>query len=157
MIKIVKGDLLLAKEDIIAHQVNCMGKMNSGVAKQIRNKYPEVFAYYEQYVNRHLEIFNNRSLMLGGVQTIPVHDGKLVANLFGQLQYGYDGVKYTNEEKLFSCFRVLRKNAEREGLSVALPYMIGCYRGGADWEIVENYLLTAFNGYEVTLYKKHEG
>lgn len=157
MIKIVKGDLLLAKEDIIAHQVNCMGKMNSGVAKQIRSKYPEVFVYYKQYVDRHVEIFNNRSMMLGGVQPIPVWDGKLVANMFGQLHYGYDGQKYTNEEKLFHCFKTVRKFAERERKSVALPYMVGCYRGGADWEIVENYLLTAFDGYEVTLYKKHEG
>lgn len=157
MIKIVKGDLLLAKQDIIAHQVNCMGKMNSGVAKQIKNKYIEAFAYYEHYVNRYVEVFGSRSGLLGGTQFVDVWDGKIVANMFGQLQYGYDGKKYTNEEKLYHCFMSVRKFAEREGKSVALPYMVGCYRGGADWDIVENYLLTAFDGYEVTLYKKHEG
>ena len=36
MIKIIDGDLLNSEADIICHQVNCQGKMNSGVAKQIR-------------------------------------------------------------------------------------------------------------------------
>lgn len=36
MIKIIQGDLLEAKENIIAHQVNCKGVMGSGVAKQIK-------------------------------------------------------------------------------------------------------------------------
>jgi O-acetyl-ADP-ribose deacetylase (regulator of RNase III) len=47
--------------------------------------------------------------------------------------------------------------AKMNDLSVALPYMIGCYRGGADWKIVEDHLITAFDGYEVTLYKWHRG
>ena len=36
MIKIIDGNLLDAKTDIIAHQVNCQGAFNSGVAKAIR-------------------------------------------------------------------------------------------------------------------------
>lgn len=37
------GDLLTAKTDIIAHQVNCIGAFNSGVAACIRNKFSSVF------------------------------------------------------------------------------------------------------------------
>ena len=48
MIKVVKGNLLDATEAIIAHQVNCQKKMNSGVAKAIREKYPIVFDIYHQ-------------------------------------------------------------------------------------------------------------
>ena len=40
MVTVVKGNLLDAKETIIAHQVNCQRKMNSGVAKAIKEKYP---------------------------------------------------------------------------------------------------------------------
>ena len=36
MIKIIDGDLLASKTDIIAHQVNCKGAFNSGVARAIR-------------------------------------------------------------------------------------------------------------------------
>ena len=40
MVTVVKGDLLDAKETIIAHQVNCQKRMNSGVAKAIRENIP---------------------------------------------------------------------------------------------------------------------
>ena len=35
MVKIVNGNLLESEADIIAHQVNCSGVFNSGVAKSI--------------------------------------------------------------------------------------------------------------------------
>ena len=41
MIKIIDGDLLKSGADIICHQVNCSNAMNSGVAKQIREKAPD--------------------------------------------------------------------------------------------------------------------
>jgi O-acetyl-ADP-ribose deacetylase (regulator of RNase III) len=37
MIKIVKGDLLSVNRGIIGHQVNCQGKMGSGVANKVKN------------------------------------------------------------------------------------------------------------------------
>ena len=33
--------------DVICHQVNCQGKMASGIAKQIRNTYPQVYDAYK--------------------------------------------------------------------------------------------------------------
>ena len=47
MIKTVNGNILEATEDIICHQVNCQGVMGSGLAKQIRSKWPSVFADYK--------------------------------------------------------------------------------------------------------------
>lgn len=47
MIKIREGNLFDSNADIIAHQVNCQGIMGSGVARQIKKKYPEVFNMYE--------------------------------------------------------------------------------------------------------------
>lgn len=153
MIKIVKGNLLEAKENIIGHQVNCMGVMNSGVAKQIRNKYPNVYEEYLEKVDEYTVGEDLRENLLGEVQGVVVDDNKLVVNMFGQYKYGYDGEQYTNTEALFKCFKAIRLVAEKNGISVALPYMIGSYRGGADWKEVEGLLLTAFDGYEVTLYK----
>ena len=46
MVYFRKGDLLESECDYICHQVNCMGKMNSGIAKQIREKWPIVFQNY---------------------------------------------------------------------------------------------------------------
>mgnify|MGYP002509055859 FL=1 len=48
MIHEVKGSLFDTNCDYICHQVNCRGKMNSGVAKAIREKWPIV---YDKYVD----------------------------------------------------------------------------------------------------------
>ena len=42
MIKHIKCDIFESGADLILHQVNCQGAMNSGVAKQVREKYPNV-------------------------------------------------------------------------------------------------------------------
>lgn len=157
MIKIVRGDLLQATENIIGHQVNCQAVMGSGVAKSIRDKFPKA---YEEYMDLNLAYKkqNWHSDLLGQTQVVSIEiNKKYIANMFGQFRYGYDGEKYTDTEALFNCFTTIRDYAERNNLSVALPYMIGCYRGGADWKEVEDLILTAFDGYEVTLYKLHRG
>ena len=41
------GDLLTAKTDIIAHQVNCVGAFNSGIAACIKDKFISVFFEYK--------------------------------------------------------------------------------------------------------------
>ncbi len=156
MLTIINGDLLQAKEDVICHQVNCQGKMNSGVAKSIRVAYPDVYHEYMTLYEEYMQAGMQKDL-LGRVQGVEVGENKFVVNIFGQYNYGYDGGQYTNTNALYEGFRVIRKNAEIAGLSVAMPYMIGCYRGGADWKEVENLLLKAFDGYQVTLYKLHEG
>jgi O-acetyl-ADP-ribose deacetylase (regulator of RNase III) len=157
MIKIVQGDLLQATENIIGHQVNCQAKMNSGVAKSIRERYPQVYNEYmlkaEPYVKAGLS-----QELLGMVQFVEIiRNEKYVANIFGQLNYGYGGKQYTSNLALYNGFKKIRQGAEKLDMSVALPYGIGCYRGGADWREVEDLLITAFEGYEVTLYKLHRG
>ena len=157
MIKIVQGDLLQATENIICHQVNCQGVMNSGVAKSIREAFPEAYESYIKMVNHYRNSGLKQKDLLGRINGAVVGENKWVANMFGQLTYGYDGKQYTNTTALFNCFKDIRGIAERNELSVAMPYMIGCYRGGADWKEVEELLLIAFKGYEVTLYKLHKG
>lgn len=164
MIKIVEGNLLDAKEDIIGHQVNCKGKMGSGVALQIKEKYPLAFSKYQNYIkNKRSNVgsFYVSGMLLGNCQIVYVGDEnnkpRFVANLFGQDGYGYNGRKYTDEDSLFESLVKLRTEAEEYGKSVALPYNIGCDRGGGDWSKVEKLILKAFEGYQVTLYKYDGG
>ena len=46
MIEYIKGNILNATEGIIVQQVNCMGVMGAGLAKQIRDKWPSVYNRY---------------------------------------------------------------------------------------------------------------
>ena len=151
MIKIVYGDLLDAREDIIGHQVNCQGKMGSGVALQVKKKYPRVYKYYLML----LEESKTRNIsLLGTNHCVNVENNKWVVNMFGQDKYGYDGNQYTDLKALKECLKELRELAEHKNFSVALPYLLGSDRGGADWKEVEQLILSAFDGYEVTLYKR---
>lgn len=148
MIKVVSGDLLTAEEDIIVHQVNCQSKMNSGVAKQIREKYPQA---YEEYMK-----LKNKPSKLGEVWITMIkneHECKYIAHLFGQLNYGYDGKRYTNYEALYSGLEYVKNQAKQFNKTVAIPYKIGSDRGGADWDIVYKMIESIFKDYEVTLYK----
>lgn len=149
MIKIIQGDLLDATENIIGHQVNCRAKMASGVAKEIRAKYPEVYGMYMTHSSS-----KSADMLLGDLQIVVVGEHKYVANLFGQRDYGYDGRQYTSYDALELALIKLVEQAKPHGLSVALPYKIGCDRGGGDWDgKVFPMLERVFADYELTLYR----
>lgn len=131
------GNLLNAPQKVIAHQVNCQGKMGSGVAKAIRDKYPKVYEDYLSTCTR-----NRHPSMLGGeVDFVKIDDNREVVNLYGQINYGYDGKRYTSYALLAlaldKMFFLLEEAGDRE---VAIPYKMGCDRGGANWEFVEELL-----------------
>lgn len=95
--------------------------------------------------------------LLGKCQIIHTADGagtnKFVANLFGQEFYGRDGRKYTSDEALREAFQQLYEFAKMKQYSVALPYKIGCDRGGGDWEVVSGMIHDIFEDVLVTLYR----
>jgi O-acetyl-ADP-ribose deacetylase (regulator of RNase III) len=159
MIHIVEGNILNAPEDIIGHQVNCMGVMGVGLAYQIKKKYPVVF---DEYIKLHDSIIlkygkhEGRGKLLGSAQFIDVGD-KTIVNLFGQLTFGRSGI-HTNYKALELALRslyysVTNDNCTLKGKTVALPYGIGCGWAGGDWNIVYRIIEGVFSDYDVTLYK----
>ncbi|WP_413986400.1 macro domain-containing protein [Paenibacillus polymyxa] len=78
MIKIVEGNLLDATEDIIGHQTNTKGVWGSGVAKAIKDKYPNTYAAYRDLCHEYGD------KLLGSCWTIKASDNRFIANLFGQ-------------------------------------------------------------------------
>ncbi len=160
-ISIMDGDLLKARENIIGHQVNCKGVMGSGIAKQIKNKYPRVFLDYNRLCKDSkpsmLKSFifpDDPSKLLGTCQILPCEDGKYVANIFGQDDFGVDKC-CTNYEALRNSLQDLCSFAKKNNFSVALPFNLGCYRGGGDWNTVVVMLDNIFDdsGVDITLYR----
>ena len=146
MVTVVKGNLLDATEKVIAHQVNCQRKMNSGVAKAIREKYPIVFERYEETKPK-----------LGLVDFICENEktgGHFIANMYAQDRYGYDGKQYTDYEAFRECCQTIVKLCRIiKSNTVAMPYKIGSDRGGADWDKIMDILLEEFTDVDLTLYK----
>lgn len=155
MIKIIQGNLFDSKADIIAHQVNCQGIMGSGVARQVKKKYPTVFDMYEDMC-----ITNTSKNLLGIAQICIVSNDTIIANLFAQDSYGYhhDGKQYTDLSALYCALSGLRRYALYKDFSIAIPYKIGCARGGADWENeVFPMIQTLFKNANMEIWKLAEG
>ena len=148
MIKIIGGSLLDATEDILCHQVNCQGVMGSGIALALRNNYPNL---YESYYN--FCLYCNKVHALGGAQFVEQEDGHIVANLFGQYDYGRKNILYTNYTELEVAFVRLRNYAVENNLSIAMPYGISCGLANGDWQIVYKMIERVFYNIDVTLYK----
>lgn len=154
MVKIIDGDLLDSKTDIIAHQVNCRGAFNSGVAKAIKDYDIGVYRDYKGYC-----VEKTPNQLLGTVRYFDSnYDGRIYANLFAQSSYGYDGRQYTDINALRKCFEDLRQySIIHENLSIAMPYKIGCVRGGAKWEEVYAIIEEVFKDCVVELWRLDRG
>lgn len=136
---VIDGNLLNAKAKYICHQVNCKGRMGSGVAKQIRAKYPEVYSAYLKLCNEGNE--SDSFWTFGQSQFVQCDDGKVVINMFAQSSYGYDGALYTDYGAFQSCLLNIKRNVPA-GEIIAMPYLIGCGLGGGDWEKISGLIET---------------
>ena len=154
-IKIIKGDLLNSDANIICHQVNCKGIMGSGLAVQIKNKYPEVFEDYKEHIGKYIYSQENVGL-LGSVNLSSIGPNRYIANIFGQWDYGRNNkIVYTNYAALRRAFEDLKDYAERHNYSISLPYKIGCGLANGSWSIVYNLIKKIFGNtnIKVTIYK----
>jgi len=160
LIKIINGNILNCTEDIVCHQVNCMGVMGAGLAKQIKDKYPIVYKIYKTLLDWSKEEYerglSKNKYPLGAVQFVKVND-KIIANIFGQLEYGRDKI-YTDykalEKGLYGILEtVTLDNSNYKGCSIAIPYGIGCGLAGGSWDVVYKIIKKVFNDYGATIYK----
>lgn len=144
--QIVIGDILKADADVIVHQVNCQGVMGKGLAKQIKDEYPEVFSVYSSACTR-----ENTKHLLGYVQFVKVGFTRTIANLFAQERYGSPTKCHTDYDALRQC--LITVNAQFKGKTVAVPYKLGCGLAGGDWEIVSKIIEETLTDCDVKIYK----
>lgn len=163
MIKIINGNLFDTEARFICHQVNCMGKMGSGIAYQVKRKYPHVYKEYIKIASPD---------MLGKVQYVPVNTEYIghspeefltqnqtqwICNLFAQNNYGRDGKQYTSLDAFRQCLQNLWYTVHAKnnnfGAKIALPYNIGCCRGGANWEDINAIIKQELYDCDVELWK----
>ena len=132
MIEYIHGDIIRTNCGLIAHQVNCMGKMGSGVALAIKNAFPKVYLNYINYcASEKAENLLGKTLIMPASNQV-THHTHYVANMFAQIDYRGDK-RHTNYDALFDCLSCVLKFAKDHNLSIALPYKIGCVRGRGDW------------------------
>lgn len=161
-IHFITGDICSSNCQYICHQVNCQGKMNSGVAKAIREKWPEVYYEYKAKYDEAEDFAQNNKFdqdpmpsdyLLGHIQIVNADNkGKYVINMFAQIQYGYDGKRYTSYDAFQKCLDEIKAFVPT-GSSIAFPARIGCVRGGANWDVILTMIDTVLEPhYEIYIY-----
>lgn len=131
--QIIEKDILTVEKGIICQSVNCQGVMGSGLAKAIREKWPIV---YESYI-KYCKTFNHDFELLGRWHGVKLNENLIIVNLFNQLFYGYDGKRYTDYSGINCSLKSLKDSyACYSDMPFYFPYLMGCDRGGADWNIV---------------------
>lgn len=129
--KIISGNLLTSNVPVIVHQCNCFHTMGSGIAKILKEEYPEV---YEADLTTK---YGDRS-KLGGFSIAEIKKGmslKYVFNLYSQYNYGrglktdYEALEDGLAEIVYWCNLHHIKR-------IGLPYLIGCGLAGGDEKVV---------------------
>lgn len=112
MIQFKKGNILTVTEGIIFHGVNCKGVMGSGLALQIREKYPEVYEVYREQV-REVSFLDEASL-LAKVQIVAVSETLEIGNIFSQVHYGrVKGLRYVSYDALDNAFQTIKASCDK--------------------------------------------
>jgi len=141
------GNLLEQKDlDAWIQSCNCFCTMGSGVAKEVREKYPEVY-------EADLATKSGDKKKLGTFSFAKTHDGKIGYNLYGQFNYGRDR-QHTDYEAILNGLLKIKAHVKENISSTAkigLPFKMGCVRGGGNWDTVKGILLHLFNYDPMTL------
>lgn len=145
MVTIKKGDLLKAKEKVIAHQVNCFG-VAGGLAAAVFRKWPYARKDYMDLCHR----VQPRALLGMAYFTGQQKDGHIICNLFGQFDAGAD----YNPKKLESALEQLGNFARIMNYSVALPWKLSCGICGGDWDEVQQIIERTMDGVDCVIYRR---
>lgn len=154
-----EGDLLTAPERFVAHQTNKMAKMGSGVAKVLRDRYPEVFdVYYQAYLDQGNQLFMGQTIWTKKT------DPHIVINLVGQEFYGPGDQLYTDYDALRKGMTEINEAAKRSqddleyanyigGIMTSVVYpLIGCGLAGGSWKIVSGIIEETSKNYQPIVY-----
>jgi len=150
MIKHVKGDLLDFYErgeiDVLPQVCNCQGVMGSGLALQIKNKYPQAYQAYKKFEEE------NMGLELGTYSYVYDNfEEKAIVNLHAQQEYGR-GRRHLNYEAFYKCLELVKGLMIGSRFkSIGFALNTGCDRAGGDWRIVLAMIEVVFEDMDVLI------
>lgn len=145
--KIIEGDLITlatnGKFDVIIHGCNCFCVMGAGLAKAIKDEFPE--AYLADCAT---EIGDSSKLGYFTVSTVERGGHELtIVNAYTQYDFRGSGrkVDYTAVKAAFDFIR-----KKFSGKRIGYP-MIGSGLAGGDWEIISQIIEESLQGEDHTL------
>jgi O-acetyl-ADP-ribose deacetylase (regulator of RNase III) len=132
------GDILSVEKGIIVHGCNAQGKMRSGIAKAIREKYPQVYEDYKAHEKK-------RGLQLGDAIYTVINNDLVIVSAITQEFYGYDKeTVYVDYDAIEQAFLSIGLVASLKKLDVHVP-LIGCGLANGKWSEVKPRIEGAFH------------
>lgn len=146
MLKIIKKDITTVESGILAHGVNCQGVMGYGVAKAIKEKWPEVYQLFKSSPTGKSMLGNIRLVKPSGYPNLSIY------NCYTQEYYGRDAKVYADLNSVSKSLQMIFEMAHISGSIIHLP-KIGCGLGGLDWEREVKPIITRLSdAYDVLVY-----
>lgn len=146
-IEYVLGDLFSTEHKYILHGCNSKGVMGSGIARTVRNLYPEA---YEAYT-----LWCSKGFRLGQALAVTCGD-KVIINAVTQQNYGKvaeqigpNPVRYVSYDAIAEIMRDL--NTLLKGETIAMP-TIGAALGGGDWRVISSIIESELKDVQAVVY-----
>ncbi len=131
-----QGNIFESGEKFLAHGCNCKKSMGAGIAKQVRERYPNA------YKADQATIWGDKN-KLGSFTFGIEEDGVMVFNAYTQFDYSrtHRCVDYGALEKAINKIaQTVKIITVTEGAAALAMPKIGCGLGGGDWNIVSGIL-----------------
>ena len=134
--------------EMIIHQANCMNTMGSGVAKQVATLYPGAV----EADNRTKP--GDKSKLGSFTEFTDQKIHKTIVNMYSQYNYLPRGVCHTDYDAMRKALLEIIEDYGTakifgiDKLVVGVPYLMGCDRGGGDWNKVMAILTELFKDNE---------
>ena len=123
MIHVARGNIFNSPAQVLVNPVNTVGVMGAGLAKQFKQRYPEMYKSYRRFCLA-------GQFQIGMLQLYEAKDGKVVCN-FPTKNHWEEASKLEHIEAGLQKF--VGTYQEKGIVSVAFP-KLGCGLGGLDWD-----------------------
>lgn len=143
-----QGDLFSTDIELILHGCNAKGVMGSGVAKVVKQSFPDT---YEAYA-----LWCSKGFRLGQYLAI-AERGKIIINAVTQQNYGKvveqtgpNPIRYVSYDAVAEIMHSL--NTVYAGSIIAMP-RIGAALGGGDWSVISAIIESELKTVQAVVYQ----
>jgi O-acetyl-ADP-ribose deacetylase (regulator of RNase III) len=120
-------------------QLNCFHTQSGGIALKIKNKYPLMYEADLKFGRR------GDFSKLGKFCVAEIYPNKFFYGIYGQYNFGMEK-RHTNYEAVYAGLESIARHAiEYNIVSIGVPKLMGCDRGGGNWTILRAMLDVIFD------------
>ena len=166
MIEYIQGNLIEAflneEIDILVHGCNCYTTMGAGIAKQIKDYFPQAYRADLEF-DKKFEYPNkkDKSIKLGKcsyamidrfitIDGIAYNNEGVIVNAYTQDTF-WDKSKMLSYDAIRQCFIEISDTVSFKEKVIGIPF-IGCGLAGGNWRIVERIINEIFTDRNIYVY-----